>query len=158
MSVGGFELIPAALVHAELLAGLHKVCFAAPWSARSMAEVLAMPAAEGLIALKGGPSPRPAGLVLWSRVVDEAEVLTIAVLPPWRRHGLGGILLRAAMAAAAARGASSMHLEVAADNTAAITLYAGHSFEHTGLRKGYYGGIDAITMRRELQSIPSHVQ
>jgi ribosomal-protein-alanine N-acetyltransferase len=158
MNSGGFELIPAAQVHAEVLAGLHKVCFAAPWSARSMAEVLAMPAAGGLIAVGDGETPRPAGLVLWSRVMDEAEILTIAVLPPWRRRGLGGVLLRTAMDATAAAGAASLHLEVAADNDAALALYLRHGFERTGLRKGYYGGTDAITMRRECQSILSHDQ
>ena len=151
--------MPAGMVHAELLAGMHAVCFAEPWSARSMLDVLAMPGAEGLIAVSGSlaPSqgvPGPAGLVLWSRVLDEAEILTLAVLPPWRRMGLGGRLLAAAMAAAAARGAATMFLETSADNVAALALYARHGFESVGLRKGYYGGIDAVTMRRHLISSP----
>ncbi len=154
--MSGLELLPVGLVHAELLAGMHAVCFAEPWSARSMAEVLGMPGAEGLIAVDGDsltPSregPGPAGLVLWGRVLDEAEILTIAVLPPWRRQGLGGRLLTAAMAAAAAAGAKTMFLEAAADNVAALALYGRHNFEQVGRRKGYYGGIDAVTMRRDL--------
>ncbi|MDO8606968.1 MAG: GNAT family N-acetyltransferase [Phaeospirillum sp.] len=152
----GIELLPAGMVHAALLAGMHAVCFAEPWSARSMAEVLNMPGTEGLIAVDGGSlrpggtAPGPAGLVLWGRVLDEAEILTIAVLPPWRRRGLGGVLLRAAMDAAATAGAASMFLEAAADNVAAVTLYGRHGFERVGLRKGYYGGIDAVTMRRHI--------
>ena len=154
--MSGIELIPAGMVHAELLAGMHKICFAEPWSARSMMEVLAMPGAEGLIALDGGAlrpgadSPGPAGLVLWGRVLDEAEILTIAVLPPWRRQGLGGLLLRAALEAAAAAGAESMFLEAAADNLAALALYERHDFQRIGLRKGYYAGVDAVTMRRPI--------
>lgn len=121
-----------------------------------MAEVLAMPGAEGLIAVEGNSlapaaaGPGPAGLVLWRRVLDEAEILTIAVLPPWRRHGLGGCLLAAAMTAAARAGAAAMFLEAAADNHAALALYAAHGFERIGIRKAYYGGTDAVAMRRAL--------
>ncbi len=117
-----------------------------------MAEVMAMPGTEGLIAIDGGSlapnaePPGPAGLVLWRGVLDEAEILTIAVLPPWRRTGLGSRMLAAAMAAAAASGAIHMFLEAAADNTAALALYDRHGFRRTGLRKGYYAGVDAVTM------------
>ncbi len=153
----GLDLLPAGLVHAELLAGMHVVCFAEPWSHASMVEILSMPGAEGLIAVDrdsrspGPTGPGPAGLVLWRRVLDEAEILTIAVLPPWRRQGLGGVLLRAAMDAVAQVGAVSMFLEAAADNLPALELYRRHDFEQIGLRKGYYGGIDALVLRRGLE-------
>lgn len=150
------ELAPAAILHAELLAGMHAVCFAEPWSVRSMAEILLLPGTSALIAVEGGqwrPSaapPGPAGLVIWRRTFDEAEILTLAVLPPWRCRGLGGRLLEAAMADSAAQGAAAMFLEVADDNPAGQALYRRHGFAHLGRRKGYYGGIDAITMRRTL--------
>ena len=150
-------LIPAGIVHAELLAGMHRICFAEPWSPTSMAEVLALAGTEGLIAVDG-PSlspaarpPGPAGLVLWRRIFDEAEILTIAVLPPWRRQGLGGRLLDAAMAAAGAAGARTMFLEAAADNVAALELYGTRGFGRVGIRKGYYGGLDGVTMSCRLE-------
>jgi ribosomal-protein-alanine N-acetyltransferase len=158
--MSAIELVPAALVHAEVLAGMHRVCFAEPWSARSMAEVLAMPGTEGLIAIDGASlapnaePPGPAGLVLWRGVLDEAEILTIAVLPPWRRTGLGSRMLATAMSLATAKGATLMHLEAAADNVAALALYERHGFRRTGLRKGYYGGVDAITMACPLSVEP----
>lgn len=147
------ELIPAGIVHAELLAGMHRICFAEPWSPTSMAEVLALAGAEGLVAVDGASlvpaaeAPGPAGLVLWRRIFDEAEILTIAVLPPWRRRGVGGRLLDAAMAASRAGGAKTMFLEAAADNAAALALYRARGFASAGLRKGYYGDVDGITMR-----------
>jgi ribosomal-protein-alanine N-acetyltransferase len=151
------DLIPAGLVHAELLAGMHRICFAEPWSANSMAEVLALAGSEGLIAVDGGSlrpasePPGPAGLVLWRRIFDEAEILTIAVLPPWRRQGVGVRLLEAAMDSAFKAGAVTMFLEAAADNDAALALYQSKSFTRVGLRRGYYGGIDAVTMRCSLE-------
>lgn len=150
------ELIPAGLVHAELLAGMHKVCFAEPWGASSMADLLAMPGAAGLIAVSEGsltPSlggPGPAGLVLWRAAAGEAEILTIAVLPPWRRRGLGRTLLQAAMEASRAKGAQAMFLEAAADNAPALAMYEEAGFVRVGLRKGYYAGLDAVTMKKEL--------
>ena len=84
--------------------------------------------------------------MLWRRIFDEAEILTIAVLPPWRRTGLGARLLEAAMASAARAGALTMFLEAAADNDAALGLYRSKGFDRVGLRKGYYGGIDGVTM------------
>jgi ribosomal-protein-alanine N-acetyltransferase len=151
------DLIPAGLVHADLLAGMHHVCFAEPWSANSMAEVLALAGSEGLIAVDGGSlapavePPGPAGLVLWRRIFDEAEILTIAVLPPWRRQGVGRQLLEAAMDSAAKAGAATMFLEAAADNHAALALYRSKGFAEVGVRKGYYGGADGVTMRCDLE-------
>lgn len=154
------ELVPAGIVHAELLAGIHRICFAEPWSPTSMAEVLALAGAEGLIAVDGdslvpaAEAPGPAGLVLWRRIFDEAEILTIAVLPPWRRHGLGARLLGAAMDSARTAGARTMFLEAAADNAAALALYRSRGFSSVGLRKGYYGGVDGVTMSRALDESP----
>lgn len=153
------DLVPAALVHAELLAGMHKICFAEAWNAQSMAALLDMPGAAGLIAVDGASlvpaaeAPGPAGFVLWRAAAGEAEILTIAVLPPWRRHGLGGRLLAAALCAAAAAGAEAMFLEAAADNIAALALYHRRGFVRVGLRKGYYAGKDAVVMRRDLDTI-----
>ncbi len=155
------ELTPAGVVHAQLLAGMHHICFAEPWSADAMAGTLAMPGTFGLVAVDGGslaPSlapPGPAGLVLWRVVLDEAEILTIAVLPPWRRHGVGGVLLSAALAQSAECGASSMFLEAAANNHPALSLYEKSGFCRVGLRKAYYGHTDAVLMRKELLPTPS---
>ena len=150
------ELLVASLVHAELLAGMHRICFADAWDAKAMADLLTMPGAAALIAVDGrslAPStrpPGPAGFVLWRVVADEAEILSIAVLPPWRRGGLGRQLLEAALIAACRAGAGNMFLEAATSNVAALALYEKHGFVRVGLRKAYYGDQDAVVMRRDL--------
>lgn len=146
----GIELIPAALVHAPLLAGMHHVCFKEPWTAQSMQASLEMPGSRGVIAVDGGalqPSlhgPGPAGFVLWRAVAGEAEILTIAVLPPWRRRGVGRLLMRAALDSV---GDWPMYLEVAVDNLPAQALYGNLGFAQVGRRKAYYGETDAFVMR-----------
>jgi ribosomal-protein-alanine N-acetyltransferase len=95
---------------------------------------------------------RPAqGFVLARTAADEAEVLTLAVLPAARRQGIGGALLAEALAGARLRGACAMFLEVSARNAAALALYAGAGFAEVGRRRRYYAdGADALVLRRDL--------
>ncbi len=91
------------------------------------------------------------GFVLARVAADEAEILTIAVLPEARRTGQGGRLLDAAVEATRQAGAAALFLEVASDNTAAIALYASRRFCPVGRRAHYYGqDRDAVVLRRDL--------
>ncbi|MCB2136718.1 MAG: GNAT family N-acetyltransferase [Rhodobacteraceae bacterium] len=78
------------------------------------------------------------GFLLARVVADEAEILTLAVDPTRRRRGAASRLLAAFGAEARARGAATAFLEVAADNEAALALYAGAGFLRRARRKGYY--------------------
>ncbi len=58
-------------------------------------------------------------------------VTAVEVDPPARRQGLGGVILRGLAGWAQERGAGCCYLQVAADNAAALALYAGAGFaEH----------------------------
>ena len=87
-------------------------------------------------------------------VVDEAELLTIAVAPSQQRNGLGGLMLRAIIASAAAQELRKIFLEVRVSNAVAIALYRASGFVEIGLRRGYYqnaeGREDALLMACEL--------
>ncbi|OIR09114.1 ribosomal-protein-alanine N-acetyltransferase [mine drainage metagenome] len=140
-------MTPLSLAHAALIAGMHHVCFKEPWDAKAMAELLALPGSYGFLA----GADRPEGFVLCRAAAGEAEVLTLLVLPPYRRAGLGARLLEAAAAGAGARGAEALFLEVAADNTAGQALYAAGGFHQVGRRPHYYGGVtDALVLRKDL--------
>lgn len=71
-------------------------------------------------------------------IADQAELQSMAVTPGARRHGVGGRLLAAAIAAARARGAVTMFLEVRESNAAARTFYAQAGFSGYGRRERYY--------------------
>jgi ribosomal-protein-alanine N-acetyltransferase len=98
----------------------------------------------------------PAGELLgWAgvRVVaDEAEILTVGVVPGARRAGIARRLLDGLLAEAIRRGARAAFLEVRVDNDAARALYRSEGFADMGVRSGYYdaGRVDALTMRKEL--------
>lgn len=161
---------------APLLAALHAPAFPPHdrWDATDFGTLLAMPGtyavlAEGedelpLEAIGGGEDAwmaeagRPAGMVtrgqgfVLTRIAgDEAEILTIAVLPRCRRAGLGLALMEAAQRLVAQQGATMMFLEVAEPNLAARGLYGALGFEKVGRRKRYYAnGDDALVLRRLL--------
>jgi ribosomal-protein-alanine N-acetyltransferase len=71
-------------------------------------------------------------------VFDELHINNLAVLPEWRRRGVAGLLLRHALAGAAAEGAKRATLEVRASNLPARRLYERFGFRQGGLRRNYY--------------------
>jgi [ribosomal protein S18]-alanine N-acetyltransferase len=83
---------------------------------------------------------------------DTADVMTVAVLPAWRRRGLGRRLVTALLDEAERRRAREVLLEVRATNEAAIDLYTGLGFATISRRRHYYGsGHDGVIMRRRAQ-------
>ena len=131
-------LADAGPAFAAPLAALHALCFPEdPWDAGLLARLLAMPGVIGLI-VAGARDASPEGFVLVRVAADEAEILTIGVVPAARGRGLGARLLAAAAARAAAAGAASLFLEVAEDNLPGRALYAHHGFATVGRRPAYY--------------------
>ena len=121
------------------------------WTRSQCLGILAMPGVWLTLARVDG---EPAGFALTRAIVDEAELLLIAVSPAHRRAGIGAALLRGVVADAQARGVRRLHLEVRANNPA-IALYAANGFAPIGVRRGYYrsrGGdvFDAHTYARSL--------
>lgn len=97
---------------------------------------------------------QPAGFALSRMIVDEAELLLIAVRPSFRGKGIGKDLLVQTCKAAASKGAKRLHLEVRDGNEAA-QLYETSGFVRIGRRKDYYSGrngerFDAITLSLQL--------
>ena len=122
--------------HASLLAVLHKDAFADVWDAHAFAGLLAHPGAFGFIALSDKKDP--AGFILLRMAADEAEIITMAVLPAHKRQGIARALLDHARTDASARGVVSLFLEVGETNAAARALYEKAGFVLTGQRPGYY--------------------
>jgi ribosomal-protein-alanine N-acetyltransferase len=146
-----------AATETDALAAIHAVAFASPWSGPDIAALLAGP---GVFALAGKDDRGPQGFILVRAIAGEAEILTLAVDPVFRRRGLARALVEAAAGLALGLDAETLFLEVAEDNPAAITLYAGAGFAEVGRRRGYYTRpedvrIDALVMRRDLNRRPA---
>jgi ribosomal-protein-alanine N-acetyltransferase len=129
------------------LARLHGEAFAEPWSEAALA---GLAGASGAFALMDDD-----GFGLVRALAGEAEILTLAVRAAARRRGLGRALVRAAVSEVRALGAESLFLEVAADNAAALALYAECGFQSVGRRNAYYRrtherAMDALVLRKTL--------
>lgn len=136
---------PAQAVHAVAMAAIHAAAFpkGQSWGPDAIALQLGLPGTFGLIA--------EGGMVLARAAADEAEILTLAVVPAARRRGLGRALLDAARREASRRGARAMFLEVSSGNRAARALYSAAGFAEVGRRGRYYpDGTDALILRASL--------
>lgn len=83
-------------------------------------------------------------------VEAEAELLSIAVAPEYRRQGIAKLLL-------AQLPDLPVFLEVRVSNEGAIQLYESQGFRITGRRKGYYKlpPEDAFVMVRKRPVVPN---
>ena len=121
----------------DALAELHAACFPdEAWDSAALATILAMAGTEGRIACS--ETSEIGGLLITQCLGEDAEILTLGVLPLQRRRGIARALLTDFLAHAGAVGAARIMLEVAADNVAALALYRSLGFEHQGTRRNYY--------------------
>ena len=151
-------LCPAHPADAPDMAAVHAGAFDTPWSEADIASLLTSIGGFGLLARDGAATAT--GFILARAIAGEAEILTLAIDPAHRRAGIAAALLTAAIGLAGAAGATTMFLEVAEDNAAALALYAKAGFSLAGRRRGYYrrsGGmrIDAQVLRLDLNSRPA---
>ena len=91
-----------------------------------------------LIAANGNTHPQLGGFITSRLVLDELHIHNFGVRPEYRRHGIGGALLQAALDYGRQSGAVTSFLEVRASNTAAQAVYQRHGFAVVGRRKNYY--------------------
>jgi ribosomal-protein-alanine N-acetyltransferase len=139
-------LCRAALTDVDVMATVHAAAFPArdAWSRDVFSLQLANPGVFGLLHRSGG--------VILARVAaDEAEILTVAVLPALRRGGIATALLHEATIIAAAMGSRSVFLEVSVTNSAARQVYARAGFAEAGRRPNYYSdNSDALVLRLDI--------
>jgi len=140
------------MTEADLVAvlAIERACFPRPWTAQHF---LAELSSAHSIAVVAEQEQLPVGYLCLSLLLDEAEILNLAVEPALQRSGTGAALLSWASAEALRRGAAILRLEVRATSLPAIALYERFGFTRSGLRKAYYEqGIDAILMEKRLDS------
>jgi ribosomal-protein-alanine N-acetyltransferase len=121
------------------------------WTRAQLDTVLALPGVWLTLARLGR---RVVGFSLHRIVLDEAELLLLAIAPEMRRRGIARALIERGCAEAKSTGARRLHLEVRDGNPAAV-LYQAAGFTQAGRRREYYRGIggqisDALTLSRDL--------
>ena len=130
------------------LAELEKLCFSDPWSVSAFTYELKNPLSLWLVAAQ---QDKVLGYVGSQTVMDESDMMNIAVAAEYRRQGIGGQLVKELIGQLAERGSKSLSLEVRVSNESAIALYNKLGFQQVGRRPGYYRNPkeDAYILRKE---------
>ncbi|MCX8501253.1 MAG: ribosomal protein S18-alanine N-acetyltransferase [Alphaproteobacteria bacterium] len=148
--------LAASEAAATLLAALHQRCFSEGWSPETFSTMIGQPGIFILLARDQGPaSDSPLAFLVLRLVVDEAEIMTIGVMPEARRQGLARALMSEATRILGHNRCQSLFLEVAVSNLPAQKLYRGLGFVEVGRRENYYRHLDgqledALLLKRVL--------
>jgi ribosomal-protein-alanine N-acetyltransferase len=141
-----------AIAHAERLAEIHATAFARPWSAGEF-EAFMIDAGIRLDGLFLGRATQPAGFVVTRCVLDEAEILSVALAREVRGRGHSHPLMAYHLQNLAHAGIRQVHLEVEEGNAPALALYARLGFVQRGTRTGYYARPDGTRADARSMSI-----
>jgi ribosomal-protein-alanine N-acetyltransferase len=137
---------------AAAIAALHAKSFHRGWSDGEIENMLLDRAVVAHRATIGGSL---VGFILSRVVVDEAEILSVAVSSSRRGKGLARRLLDLHMRRLVGLGARAIFLEVGEDNVPARKLYGRAGFHEVGRRDAYYPDtagkpVSALVLRRDL--------
>ena len=134
--------------HVAPIAELEKLSFSDPWSENSIRYELTNPLSLWLVVLE---DDRVAGYVGSQTVLDEADMMNIAVHPDFRRRGLAEALVTRLVTELRQKPVRCLTLEVRASNDPAIALYQKLGFVQVGRRPNYYRNPkeDALILRKE---------
>ena len=143
------EIIKMEQSHVAQVAALEAICFRDPWSEKSVASELSNPLSHWLVAVE---ADTVLGYIGSQTVLDESDMMNVAVSPAHRRRGIAEALVLALADALREKGSVKLTLEVRASNAPAITLYEKLDFKPIGLRKNYYRNPkeDALILQKEL--------
>ena len=153
MAPGGLHVEMAQASDADVIAKLHAQGFYRGWPREDFAAYIAGRDTPVYVACDA--KRKIAGFAMIRIAADEAELITIAVDPKWRKKGVGLALMRAVFQDLLMSPAKRIFLEVAADNPAALKLYGKTGFRKVAERQGYYERANgepatAIVMARDL--------
>lgn len=137
--------------HVSQIAHLETQCFSDPWSEKSIASELENPLSLWLVAEENG---QVWGYVGSQTVLDESDMMNVAVDPGFRRQGVARALIATLIAELSKMGSRCLRLEVRVSNENARALYARMGFQQLGLRKNYYHNPkeDALILGKEWEN------
>ena len=108
---------------------------AASWSEDALRETEKLPGVCAFVSERGDIV---SGIVVGRQVLDEAEILNLAVIEGMRRQGEGRALVASILRRFTELGVSRVFLEVRESNAGAIAFYQGLGFQAVGVRRDYY--------------------
>lgn len=143
------NIIPMNAEHVSAIAALEKLCFPDPWCEESVALELHNKLSLWLVAVE---QDVVVGYIGSQTVLDESDMMNMAVHPDHRRKGIAEALIHALCQKLKAKGSVSLALEVRITNEPAKALYEKTGFELAGRRPNYYRNPkeDALILKKKL--------
>lgn len=115
--------------------------FGEAWSLDQLRSILILPGSYLFISRIGNTV---SGFALARAILDESELMLLAVSRDFRGLGHGIGLVEKVIAESRRRNVKHIFLEMRDDNVPALTLYKEAGFVPVGKRPGYYRGNDGI--------------
>ncbi len=161
---GGILLRRMRAVDVPAVMEIERASFEAGWPATAFERELSQnQMARYIVAEWAGGQGRARSIAgfagLWL-MLDEAHVVTVAVLPHLRGRGIGRLLVHGLIGLARDSAMAVATLECRVSNEVARRLYAGYGFYEVGVRKRYYSDNqeDAVIMTTEELASPAYEQ
>lgn len=130
----------------------------APWTRDHFEAELGKPYSQTLLLTDDETDSQILGYIVFWILMDETQILNVAVDLPYRGLGYAQKLVRQVIQLALKQGAKRVILEVRKSNTPAIQLYQKVGFAITQLRRGgYSNGEDAYLMTLPLDGVEGSV-
>lgn len=133
---GGADDLPAVM---EVMTAAFSDRYGEAWTRSQCAGILPMSGVSLVLARDDGD--RVLGFALYRTILDDSELLLLAVAPAAQGKGVGGKLLCHFIDDAKKNGANRIHLEVR-DGNPAIGMYEAAGFTQSNRRRDYYRGAD----------------
>ncbi|MCM8556311.1 GNAT family N-acetyltransferase [Sphingomicrobium sediminis] len=134
---GGFDNLDAVM---EVMTSAFDPHFGEAWTRSQCAGIMPMRGVSLALA-HSGDDDTVQGFALWRTILEDSELLLLAVHPDAQGLGIGHALLDHFIARSIADKAQRLHLEVR-DGNSATFLYEHAGFHVAGRRRDYYSGIE----------------
>ncbi|MCZ2203381.1 ribosomal protein S18-alanine N-acetyltransferase [Bartonella sp. A05] len=152
-----FWIAPLQADDSASLHQIHYACFVPYWDKYTFDTFFKDRSIFGYKACFIGKPLQIVGFCLCRLILDEAEVITIAVHPHYRQQGVGYLLMDSILRHLHHERATKLFLEVEENNFSALALYQRFEFKKISKRTAYYQSqndrTDAIIMQKTFEQI-----
>ena len=117
------------------LVKIEAACFSTPFKEKDFLDILSSEISNVLVAKRGN---FVVGFVSFTMIIDELQIINVAVDPSLQRMGIGNLLMSELIKYGSKKGALKYFLEVRESNVNAIRLYEKHGFVPVGVSKNHF--------------------